>query len=118
MATPQLVRATPQEEVTLPNPRPQWQGCPTAEIGLGQYDDGRWAYRASAMLNDAGFASPMSHWTDHPSNRFASRDEAMAAAVERVREWVGGQRNTDNPDLRRITEWLFGLRHQQRDLFA
>jgi hypothetical protein len=94
----QLAAVEPRLE--LPNPTKGWQGSPLAEIELGQLSDGRWTWRGGYTLrNGSGSSRPFD------AAGFATREEALAAAIAKLRGVAG----REGPDVAKVLAWLDGL---------
>lgn len=119
MTKPHFINAAVREELTLQHTRKGWQGCPPAEISLGQFEDGRWTSSASATLsNGSGFGGPLGHWSDGRRVCYASRDAALDAATQRIEKHLNSAPVTLAAEVSRARDWLRSLKVGQGDLFG
>lgn len=84
-------------------PGPQKQGIGAAEIDTARGHDGRWYARYGYWLGEGGGCTPITHSPPH-----ASEQEAVAWAVEQIRDRIGRrQTGTDSAAqwARKIEAW-------------
>ena len=120
MTGPQIIRPAHIETLRCADPRAGWRGCDPANISLGRWDDGRWSMAVSAQVSGIGRGRPMSEWSDgRPMVRYASRTEALDAAVAELLELARGwARLAPGGEVSRIADWAASQRTQQGDLFG
>lgn len=117
-ARPFIIRPNHTEPLRCPDPRPSWQGCDPATILLGCWNDGTWSMAVSVHISGMYRGRPLSEWSDgQPLTRYATRTDALDAALDEVIAITRGWAHLDNGgELSRIAEWAMSKR-QQGDLF-
>lgn len=93
------------ERYALPNPKPGWRGGPLVEIEIGHIDGQGWIVATHGQLAGGGWGDP---FHDCPANpeRYATRDEALAAAINAVMTETLG---ASDREARMIETWLVDL---------
>lgn len=87
-----------------------------AEVILGKVGD-RWLIGVRAEVDGRKFGGPMGYWASTgPTASWASRAEALDAAVARLMKYSGSA--TRDKGARAIRNWAAGLLTQSGDLFA